>query len=74
MAKDRAKGKKLKEIKKEASVRLFNQAYKQQGCLTNAEVAIMLKIALATVSKFFVIKSPKTTIQKFCILRSYFLI
>ncbi len=50
--KERAKGKKLKNIKKEAVVRLHNQAYEQNGCLTNAESAIILKISPSTVSKY----------------------
>jgi len=37
---ERADGKKLKDIKQEAAVRLFEQAYEQGGCMTNAEVAI----------------------------------
>ena len=49
---ERAEGKKLKEIKKEAVVRLHKQAYMQNGCLTNAESAILLKISPSTVSKY----------------------
>jgi predicted transcriptional regulator len=49
---DRASGKKLKDIKKEAAVRLNKQAYKQNGCLTNAETAILLKVSPSTVSKY----------------------
>ncbi len=49
---DRASGKKLKDVKKEAVVRLNKQAYKQNGCLTNAETAILLKISPSTVSKY----------------------
>ena len=51
-AKERADGKKLREIKQEAAVRLFSQAYDQGGCMTNAEVAILLKISPPTVSKY----------------------
>ena len=51
-AQERAKGKKLRDIKKEAVARLFKQAYRQKGCLTNAEVAILLKISPSTVSKY----------------------
>jgi len=51
-AKERANGKKLREIKKEAVSRLFQQAYQQDGCLTNAEAAILLKISPTTVSKY----------------------
>lgn len=49
---DRAAGKKLRPIKKEAVARLCTQAYEQGGCLTNAELAIMLKISAPTVSKY----------------------
>ena len=48
----RAEGKHLREIKKEAAVRLFRQADEQSGCMTNAEVAILLKMAPATVSRY----------------------
>lgn len=51
-AQDRADGKKLRVIKKEAVTRLFKQAWKQGGCMTNAEVAILLKISPSTVSKY----------------------
>ncbi|MCP4341150.1 MAG: DUF1670 domain-containing protein [Desulfobulbaceae bacterium] len=51
-AKERAEGKKLKDIKQEAAIRLCNQAYEQGGCMTNAEVAILLKISPNTVSKY----------------------
>ena len=49
---DRAKGKKLREIKKEAVARLHHQAYEQSGCLTSAETAILLKISPPTVGKY----------------------
>jgi predicted transcriptional regulator len=48
----RAAGKKLRQIKKEATARLFEQAYEQGGCMTNAELAILLKISAPTVSKY----------------------
>jgi len=51
-AEDRAKGKKLRELKKEAVARLCKQAYEQDGCLTNTELAIMLKISPTTVGKY----------------------
>jgi transposase-like protein len=51
-AKDRAKGKKLREIKREAVARLFQQAYQQDGVLTNADLAILLKVSPATVSHY----------------------
>lgn len=49
---ERADGKKLRDIKKEAVARLHKQAYHQDGCLTNAETAILLKISPGTVSKY----------------------
>jgi predicted transcriptional regulator len=49
---ERAKGKKLRVIKKEAVARLCKQAFNQKGCLTNAELAILLKMSPSTVSKY----------------------
>jgi hypothetical protein len=49
---ERAKGKKLRDLKKEAVARLFKEAYEQAGCLTNAEVAILLKMSTGTVGKY----------------------
>jgi hypothetical protein len=49
---ERAEGKKLRDIKKEAVSRLHHQAYEQSGCLTNAETAILLKISPPTVGKY----------------------
>ena len=49
---DRAEGKKLREIKLEAVVRLCKQAYKQNGCMTNVELALLLKISPGTVGKY----------------------
>lgn len=51
-AMDRAEGKKLIEIKKEAVARLCKEAFDQEGCLTNAELAILLKMGQNTVSKY----------------------
>ncbi len=51
-AQERAAGKKLKEVKKEAVARLCKQAYDQEGCLTGAELAILLKISLTKVSQY----------------------
>jgi predicted transcriptional regulator len=51
-AADRAAGKPLREVKKEAAARLCRQAYEQDGCLTGAELAILLKISPSTVSKY----------------------
>ena len=50
--KERSEGKKLRDIKQDAAVRLFRQAYEQGGCMTNAEVAVLLKISAPTVSKY----------------------
>ena len=49
---ERSKGKRLRPIKKEAVARMCKQAYEQDGCLTNAEVAILLKISPGSVSKY----------------------
>lgn len=49
---DRANKKRLRDIKREAAARLFTQAYQQDGCMTNAEVAILLKISPTTVGKY----------------------
>jgi DNA-binding CsgD family transcriptional regulator len=51
-AQERANGKKLREIKREATARLFTQAYEQGGCMTHAEVALLLKISAPTVSNY----------------------
>jgi len=51
-AADRAAGAKLRDMKKEATARLCAQAYEQGGCLTNAEIAILLKISSGTVGKY----------------------
>lgn len=49
---DRAARKKLREVKQEAVVRLFQQAYQQDGVLTNADIAVLLKISPSTVSHY----------------------
>lgn len=51
-ASERAKGKKIREIKKEAVARMCKQSFEQGGCITNAELAILLKMAAGTVSKY----------------------
>lgn len=51
-AQDRGAGKKLREIKQDAVVRLFQQAYKQDGVLTNSDLAVLLKISPSTVSHY----------------------
>lgn len=49
---ERANGKRLQPMKKEAIARLCTQAFEQDGCLTVAELAIMLKISAVTVCKY----------------------
>lgn len=49
---ERAEGKRLRDLKKEAAVRLFEQADQQNGCMTQAEVGILLKISPNTVSHY----------------------
>ena len=48
----RAQGAKLREVKIEAVARLFTQAYEQCGVLTNAEVALLLKLSPGTVGTY----------------------
>lgn len=50
--KARSEGARLRDIKPQAAARLFQQAYDQDGVLTNAEVALLLKISPATVSNY----------------------
>jgi hypothetical protein len=50
--KARSQGARLRDIKPQAAARLFQEAYDQDGVLTNAEVALLLKIAPSTVSKY----------------------
>ena len=51
-AADRAAGKKLREMKIEAVARMCRQSYEQDGCMTNAELALLLKISPSTVGKY----------------------
>jgi DNA-binding CsgD family transcriptional regulator len=51
-AKERMEGKPLCDIKREAVARLLLQADQQGGCMTSAEIAILLKICPTTVSKY----------------------
>jgi hypothetical protein len=51
-ARQRAEGRRLRDLKKEAVARLFQQAWYHGGCLTNAEVGILLKMSDPTVSKY----------------------
>jgi len=48
----RAQGQRLRDLKRDAAARLFQQAYRQDGVLTHAEVALLLKIAPATVGNY----------------------
>ena len=48
----RTQGAKLREVKKEAVARLFTQTYQQSGVLTNAEVALLLKLSAGTVGTY----------------------
>jgi len=49
---ERAMGKKVRDVKKEAVARLCNQAYEQGGCMTAAEIAVLLKASASTVGKY----------------------
>lgn len=49
---ERKAGRKLREMKKEALARLCLQADDQGGCLTSAEMAILLKISMPTVTNY----------------------
>lgn len=51
-ARERAMGKKVREVKKEAVARLCSQAYEQGGCMTASELAVLLKMSAATVGKY----------------------
>jgi hypothetical protein len=51
-AADRANGKRLRDLKQEAVARLCIQAHQQKGCLTNAELSILLKTSPATIGKY----------------------
>ena len=48
----RAKGEKLRDLKRDAAARLFTQAYQQDGVLTNAEAALLLKLSPSTIGKY----------------------
>lgn len=49
---ERAKGLTPRQARKQAAVRLFQQAYQQEGVLTNAEVALLLKVSYSTVASY----------------------
>lgn len=51
-AKQRADGCRLRDLKIDTVARLFNQSYEQEGCMTNAEVAVLTKMSPSTVSRY----------------------
>lgn len=51
-ARRRANGCRLRDLKIDAVARLFTQAYEQDGCMTNAEVAILTKMSPSTVGRY----------------------
>lgn len=51
-AADRAEGKNLRDLKKEAAARLCLQAYEQDGCMTSAELSILLKTSAPTIGRY----------------------
>ena len=51
-ARERAEGKRLRDVKKEAVARLCSQAYEQGGCMAATEIAVLLKMSPATVGKY----------------------
>ena len=51
-ARERADGKKVRDVKKEAVARLCHQAYEQGGCMTANELAVLLKMSPITVGKY----------------------
>lgn len=48
----RANGEKLRDLKRDAAARLFQQAYQQDGVMTNTEIALLLKLSPSTVGKY----------------------
>jgi len=51
-AEDRAEGKHIRDVKKEAVARLCLQAYDQGGCITATELAVLLKASPCTIGKY----------------------
>jgi len=49
---DRANGKRLRDVKKEAVARIYQQAFDQGGCMTHAELAILLKLSPGCVGTY----------------------
>lgn len=49
---ERANGRKLRDMKKDAAARICRQAFDQEGCMTLAELSILLKMAPSTASKY----------------------
>jgi len=43
---------KVRDIKRECVIQMFNQAYEQGGVLSGADVAVLLKMSSATISKY----------------------
>ena len=51
-ARQRAEGRRLREMKKDACIRLCEQSYKQGGCLSLVDLSLLLKISTPTASKY----------------------
>lgn len=51
-ARERAMGKKIRDVKKEAVARLCWQAYEQGGCMTATEIAVLLKMSASAVGTY----------------------
>lgn len=51
-AAERAEGRSLRDMRKDAIARLCNQAYDQDGCLTAAELSLLTKVCASTVGKY----------------------
>lgn len=51
-AKDRAGGKKLRDMKIETTARLCKESYAQNGCITVAELSLLMKISPCTACKY----------------------
>ncbi len=49
---ERAEGRKVRDVKKEAVARLCLQAYEPGGCITATELAVLLKMSPATDGKY----------------------
>jgi len=51
-AMERASGKKLRDVRKEAVARLCRQAYEQGGCLSASDIAVLMKMTTLTVGRY----------------------